>query len=165
MLSSKLRNFFHHVVSLETDGIGRNEDGYFGVEFDNHQQLVQFLKEDSLYTGLYNAHLRSAMEVMPYFKWNSELLVIHSKASDFDEARYLERSETETIQELIKDKIDKLPEPNLTDEEKVLRTIDYYEKMEKFSLIDGETPKERKNQYLNAYQNWKSNNFEKPKMG
>lgn len=164
MLSQKLRNYFHHVVKLQTDivHIPKNRNTVQSIKFNSHKELIQYLKKDSLYTGLYQKHIAIAQSLME-FDWNSELAVTHSKISVFDEWKYLERKETVTIQKMIKEKLDRWPKPILTDEQKVLSLIDYCKKMNELSLTN-EDYKEYTQQLQKAHKNWKNRNFENPRV-
>jgi len=171
VLSQKLRNYFHHVVNLQTEKI---------LDYKSNKELIQSLKRNSLYTGLYRSFLASIKHKggqvsLSDFKWNANLLSQYENIDTLDSFGHLDRDVANASLAFILEKVKKLPEPNLTDEEKVQQFIqhktnllDFNEMLEREQANDKGYVNHHYKEYLNrlqeAYGNWKESGFEKPSM-
>ena len=126
--------------------------------------MVKFLKKDSLHTGLYRIHIEDVKYSMIDFKWDIDLAILHVKTTDLgtDSLTY---HEIDTLIKLIENQVDTLTEPILTDEEKVLRLIDYHEKFSQLPTANTEKCEKDLEQLAQAYKNWKLNDYSKPELG
>jgi len=171
VLSQKLRNYFHHVVNLQTEKI---------LDYKSNKELIQSLKRNSLYTGLYRSFLASIKHKggnvsLSDFKWNASLLSQYENIDSLDDFGHLDRDVTNACKEFILEKVKNLPKPNFTDEEKVQQFIqhettllDFNEMLEREQADDKEYINHHYKEYLNrlqeAYDNWKESDFKKPSM-
>lgn len=175
MLSQKLRNYFHHVVSLETKSHLHKDL----MRFDNHKDLVKAIKEKSLYTGLYRTMLEIVKRDLIDFGWHNDLSLLSSKVQVCHESNDtdIDKQSFDVFNKLIQDELKRRSEHKFSDHQKVLQYIERNQKEYEWRLrMDIEhRPEHERTENINsffaetdknwiAYKNWVAADYGPPDM-